>query len=316
MSRLISVNRLRDLATRPASLTRSNIAISAESAEEVRALAAEVLHLRERLAEVTNLDCMDAEVISLRAQLRREQDARADLRVELGRVNEELSKFRAKVNAQTFEHAETGRRLHQVTGERDLARRELVHAMQTIEAASIALGGCESRESSRVSSRRATVADQQFLERLHDRLAAHLDRITKLFKPGAKLTLVVRQPDLPGDTGILIGNDDYDAVIAEIQKLREHWRPFEPSREAVEAVDDESRCAVCAWPLALTIKVGCVRGACSLRPPPERYYAPERAKREADERTGRAQTAGNRGCQREDCVGFCYWCTPPRGRLA
>jgi hypothetical protein len=44
--------------------------------------------------------------------------------------------------------------------------------------------------------------------------------------------------------------------------------------------DDDSRCAVCGWPLTTDIKDGCVRGNCSQRPRPERLYAPERAAKE------------------------------------
>jgi hypothetical protein len=73
------------------------------------------------------------------------------------------------------------------------------------------------------------------------------------------------------------------------------------------AKDDESRCAVCGWPLARdriagvdvpssathhgspkfgtrvppTPADGCIRGNCSMRPRPDRLYAPERAAREA-----------------------------------
>ena len=54
---------------------------------------------------------------------------------------------------------------------------------------------------------------------LHDRISVHLNRIAKVFKPGTKLTLVVRQPHLPGDTGVLLTNDDPEAAIAEIRKL-------------------------------------------------------------------------------------------------
>lgn len=43
---------------------------------------------------------------------------------------------------------------------------------------------------------------------------------------------------------------------------------------------DDSRCAVCAWPLAASIEEGCTRGNCSHRPRPERLYAPERAAKE------------------------------------
>lgn len=59
-----------------------------------------------------------------------------------------------------------------------------------------------------------------FRDRLHDELSQHLNRIARMFVPGVKLTLVIRTPDVPGDTGIVIGNDDYDAAIAEIQKQR------------------------------------------------------------------------------------------------
>lgn len=45
-------------------------------------------------------------------------------------------------------------------------------------------------------------------------------------------------------------------------------------------IDDESRCAVCAWPLKASIADGCTRGNCSQRPRAERLYAPARAERE------------------------------------
>lgn len=48
----------------------------------------------------------------------------------------------------------------------------------------------------------------------------------------------------------------------------------------ITPVDDTSRCAVCAWPLAANAKKGCVRGNCSYRPRPDRLYAPARAERE------------------------------------
>lgn len=44
--------------------------------------------------------------------------------------------------------------------------------------------------------------------------------------------------------------------------------------------DDESRCAVCGWPLTADEAEGCVRGSCSMRPVPSSNYAPERANRE------------------------------------
>jgi hypothetical protein len=44
--------------------------------------------------------------------------------------------------------------------------------------------------------------------------------------------------------------------------------------------DDQTLCAVCGWTLADNADKGCVRGNCSMRPLPERAYAPERANAE------------------------------------
>lgn len=43
---------------------------------------------------------------------------------------------------------------------------------------------------------------------------------------------------------------------------------------------DNNRCAICGWPLAESQDKGCMRGDCSLRPFPSRYYDAERARRE------------------------------------
>lgn len=51
--------------------------------------------------------------------------------------------------------------------------------------------------------------------------------------------------------------------------------------------DIESRCAVCGWSLAGDISQSCTRGNCSMRPRPEKLYAPERAEREANDRSQR-----------------------------
>lgn len=56
--------------------------------------------------------------------------------------------------------------------------------------------------------------------------------------------------------------------------------------------DIDSRCAVCGWPLAESVEEGCVRGNCSMRPRPGWLYAPERAKREADDLHERALRNG------------------------
>ena len=43
---------------------------------------------------------------------------------------------------------------------------------------------------------------------------------------------------------------------------------------------DDARCAICGWPLATRLEDGCIRGNCSRRPPPDRFYDAERAYRE------------------------------------
>lgn len=52
---------------------------------------------------------------------------------------------------------------------------------------------------------------------LHFALADHLDKIKAYFKPGAKVTLLVRELG-HGDGGVLLSDDDPAAVIAEITK--------------------------------------------------------------------------------------------------
>lgn len=53
---------------------------------------------------------------------------------------------------------------------------------------------------------------------LHDDLSRDLERIAKRFKPGAKLTLVVRHPSL-SDADVVLTDDDTEAAIAAIRKL-------------------------------------------------------------------------------------------------
>jgi chromosome segregation ATPase len=86
------------------------------------------------------LERAEREIMNLRAQLER---ATADLTTtralmfEAERQRDELEARRRHVEGRTNE----------IIAERDQARRELVHAMQTIEAASLALGGVrEQRE--------------------------------------------------------------------------------------------------------------------------------------------------------------------------
>lgn len=55
-------------------------------------------------------------------------------------------------------------------------------------------------------------------DQLHENLSVHLDEILKHFKPGAKVTVVIRNPSVPGHSGLVIGNDDLDEAIAEIRR--------------------------------------------------------------------------------------------------
>lgn len=65
----------------------------------------------------------------------------------------------------------------------------------------------------------ADIVEQLFYA-LHD----DLERIARRFKPGAKLTLVVRQPNVPGDAGVVIGDDDIELAIAELRRRQETER--------------------------------------------------------------------------------------------
>lgn len=57
------------------------------------------------------------------------------------------------------------------------------------------------------------------LQRVHADVANHLADIADLFTHRPKITIVIRTPWLD-DGGILIGDDDLDEAIAEIQRLR------------------------------------------------------------------------------------------------
>ena len=66
------------------------------------------------------------------------------------------------------------------------------------------------------------------LQRIHADISDCLNKICALFDPKntPKLTLIVRTPWLK-DGGLLMGNDDCDEAIAEIQRLRIR-EPLEP----------------------------------------------------------------------------------------
>ena len=57
------------------------------------------------------------------------------------------------------------------------------------------------------------------LERLHANISDKLNEIGGLFTEPPKITIVIRTPWLD-DGGVVLTNDDFDAAIAEIQRLR------------------------------------------------------------------------------------------------
>ena len=63
-----------------------------------------------------------------------------------------------------------------------------------------------------------------------DEVAQHMDRILKCFKPGAKITVIVRSPQIPGDTDFILTSDDLDEVISAIQRQQQnHSTPASPT---------------------------------------------------------------------------------------
>lgn len=46
-----------------------------------------------------------------------------------------------------------------------------------------------------------------------------LDKVKRLFKPGNKVTLVIRNPGL-GDADLVIGDDDLSEAVAAIERLK------------------------------------------------------------------------------------------------
>lgn len=61
-------------------------------------------------------------------------------------------------------------------------------------------------------------------------------------------------------------------LVKERDELRAENERLRQSERQQPRVDDESRCAVCGWPLAGSVNEGCVRGNCSQRPRPENLY--------------------------------------------
>lgn len=65
------------------------------------------------------------------------------------------------------------------------------------------------------------MTDKQLMQRLHADISESLNEIAALFDKHQlpKITLVIRTPWL-NDGGVLMGNDDFDEAISEINRLR------------------------------------------------------------------------------------------------
>jgi len=67
----------------------------------------------------------------------------------------------------------------------------------------------------------------EFTER---RASGYMDDILALFKPGAKITVVVRNPTVPGDTDFILTSDDLDEAVKAIHRQqRRHSKLASPT---------------------------------------------------------------------------------------
>jgi hypothetical protein len=58
------------------------------------------------------------------------------------------------------------------------------------------------------------------LKKLHAEIANHCGQVARLFRPGVKVTILVRSP-AEGDADVLVTDDQIDAAIAALAKLKE-----------------------------------------------------------------------------------------------
>lgn len=65
----------------------------------------------------------------------------------------------------------------------------------------------------------------QKLVAVQEQMSNHMDAILRLFKPGAKITVVVRNPGY-GDADVVIGSDDLDEAIRAIERMKKRQPTF------------------------------------------------------------------------------------------
>lgn len=62
--------------------------------------------------------------------------------------------------------------------------------------------------------------DDPAVESVGHAIADHLADIESYFKPGAKLTLLVRHPGFP-ERDLIVTNDDFDELIAMVRRRKD-----------------------------------------------------------------------------------------------
>lgn len=58
------------------------------------------------------------------------------------------------------------------------------------------------------------------LRQVHAEVAEHAGQVADLFKPGARVTILIRNPQLE-DGDIVVSDDSMESVIAAVQRLKE-----------------------------------------------------------------------------------------------
>lgn len=61
---------------------------------------------------------------------------------------------------------------------------------------------------------------------LQEQMSDHMDALLRCFKPGAVITVVVRNPGY-GDADVVIGNDDLDKAIEAIAEMKKRPPTFQ-----------------------------------------------------------------------------------------
>lgn len=62
------------------------------------------------------------------------------------------------------------------------------------------------------------------LEQVHSEMQWHADQIERMFRSGAKVTIIVRNPSIE-DADTLVTKDDIDAVVDAIRSLQAQEPP-------------------------------------------------------------------------------------------